>query len=140
MNRILAAAAVAAALTVLAGCSAGTPAPHAAAARPPAAATAAATAPAPPPVPSAAPADDMCTDPTCITGDIQDGLTGAIADSENVAVKVRCKPSTVRHHADAKTWTAWCKVGYSDGSTLTGHGNLVVDDQGGGTVTFQPQL
>jgi len=52
-----------------------------------------------------------------------------------VATKVACRKSTVKFHAAADTYSAYCVVTYSDGSEATGTGNLLVGSQ---QVTFEP--
>jgi hypothetical protein len=76
----------------------------------------------------------MCTTKACIVDDLQKSLVGGIAQDEAVATKVKCYKSTVKHNA-GNTWTATCKVSYSDGSSVTGFGNLIPDKD---KVTFQP--
>jgi hypothetical protein len=124
--------AAAAAALALAGCassaspSGGPPPPTSGAATPSAAALAA---------PSSSPSPQLCTTHTCIARDIEQGLTGAVAKDESVITKVTCYKSTVVFHKAADTWSASCTATYSDGSSVSGTGNLLVSQQ---QVTFTP--
>ncbi len=88
------------------------------------------------PAPSTA-ASAMCTTHTCIAQDLDQSLVGDIAEDEAVATKVTCYKSTVKFHAAADSYSATCVVEYSDGSSATGTGNVVVKQQ---KVTFEPNI
>jgi hypothetical protein len=77
----------------------------------------------------------MCTTRACIVDDLRKSLVGGIAQDEAVATKVTCYKRTVKFHSAAGSYSATCVVGYSDGSSATGTGNLLVSAQ---KVTFQP--
>jgi len=85
--------------------------------------------------PAAAASSSTCTTKTCIVGDLQDNLTGLVAQDEAVSTKVKCYKKTVKFHSAADTYSATCLVTYSDGSSVTGTGNLLVSAQ---KVTFEP--
>jgi hypothetical protein len=61
-------------------------------------------------------------------------LTGFVAKDEDVATKVTCEASSVRHTPGV--WTAACTVRYSSGQVWSGHGNWVVSTR---EVTFEPE-
>ena len=128
MNRsrtlILTAALAAAALS---GCaSTGTTAPGA-----PATPSPPATSAAPSPTPSPAP---TCLTDSCVASLMDRTLTGFVAKDEDVATKVTCEASTVRHTPGV--WTAACTVRYSSGEVWSGRGNWVVSS---GEITFEPE-
>lgn len=77
----------------------------------------------------------ICTTHACIAGDLQQGLTGLVAEDEAVTTRVVCRKSTVRFHRAADAYSAACTVTYSDGSVSTGTGNLLISAK---KVTFQP--
>jgi len=52
-----------------------------------------------------------------------------------VSTKVKCYKRTVKFHQAADTYSATCVVTYSDGSSVTGTGNLLVSAK---KVTFEP--
>lgn len=137
-RRLALSASILAAALALAGCAASSSSPSAASPPPlfassaaPVAATT--TAPAPSPAPSVTEAD--CTSHACIVSDLEQNLTGLVAQDESVATKVTCYKSTVVFHSAADTYSASCTVTYSDGSSVSGTGNL---DLGQSKVTFQP--
>lgn len=117
--------AVAAAVTGLAGC-----------ASPVGTGPAAGSGSSAPPVPAASSSAPPCLTRACIAADIGRSLIGAVAKDEAVITKADCKASTVTRNA-GDTYTAKCTVTYSDGSTATGFGNLLVAQQ---KVTFEPDL
>ncbi len=125
MNRRYAPLIALAAITAAAGCGSlgGSPsgAPSAAPSSAPSAAAAASSAP--------------CTTKACIAGDLQQNLTGLVAQDEAVSTKVKCYKRTVRFHQAADTYSATCVVTYSDGSSVTGTGNLLLSAK---KVTFEP--
>ncbi|HEV2452215.1 MAG TPA: hypothetical protein VGS62_09850 [Streptosporangiaceae bacterium] len=58
-----------------------------------------------------------------------------MAKDESVITKVVCYKSTVVFHAAADTYSASCTATYSDGSEVSGTGNLLVSQQ---EATFTP--
>ena len=129
MNRsrtlILTAALAAAALSGCAGT--GTTAPGAPATPSPPDAASAAPSPTPSPTPT-------CLTNSCVAALMDRTLTGFVAKDEDVATKVTCEASTVRHTPGV--WTAACTVRYSSGQVWSGHGNWVVSTR---EVTFEPE-
>lgn len=103
-------------------------------------APAAAPDPAPDPAPSSTPdpaprSTAMCLTHSCVVQDMEQSLTGGIALDEAVATKVTCYESTVVFYKAADTYSATCTVDYSDGSSASGTGNMLVSQQ---KVTFEP--
>jgi len=90
---------------------------------------------APPGAAAGSPSSAPCTTHACIVSDLEQSLTGLVAEDEAVATKVTCYKSTVVFHQAADTYSASCTVIYSDGSQASGTGNLVVSSD---QVTFQP--
>jgi hypothetical protein len=95
---------------------------------PPAAAPSSSPAPAPSPT-------GPCTTHACIVAQLEQNLTGLVAQDESVSTKVVCYESTVVYYAAADTYSASCTVTYSDGSQVSGTGNL---DFTTDKVTFEP--
>jgi hypothetical protein len=85
---------------------------------------------------SASAASQICTTHTCIADDLDKSLVGLVAEDESVTTKADCYRSTVVFHKAADTYSATCLITYSDGSTATGTGNLLVSAQ---KVTFSPE-
>jgi hypothetical protein len=87
----------------------------------------------------ATPSSDLgsstCTSHACIVQELEQNLTGLVAEDEAVSTKVTCYESTVVFHAAADTYSASCTVEYSDGSSASGTGNY---DISAGKVTFEP--
>jgi hypothetical protein len=83
---------------------------------------------------ASAAANAPCTTNSCIVTEIDQSLTGGIAQDEAVATKVDCEKSTVKNKGGG-TWTSWCTVYYSDGTSATGYGTV---DTSQNKVTFEP--
>ena len=132
----LAFTAVAAALA-LTGCAASGSSSSAASSPPPPGSPSAAAAAGSPSSAAGSPSASAatCTTHACVVSDLEQSLTGLIAQDESVATKVVCYKSTVVFHAAADTYSASCTVTYSDGSSVSGTGNLDLSQQ---KVTFQP--
>jgi hypothetical protein len=80
-------------------------------------------------------ASQPCTTHACIVHDAQDSLPGAVAADESVITKAKCYKSTVSHHAAAGDWTVECTAYYSDGTSVSGYANLLLEKD---KITFQP--
>jgi hypothetical protein len=87
--------------------------------------------------PSASPTsyDEGCTSNACIATYLDQNLTGLVALDYAVSTKVTCEASTVVYHSAAETYSAYCTVDYSDGTSASGTGNLVTSSD---AVTFTP--
>ena len=87
----------------------------------------------------AAPSSDLGAssgcDHACVVQELEQNLTGLVAQDEAVSTKVTCYELTVVFHAAADTYSASCTVEYSDGSSASGTGNY---DISAGKVTFEP--
>jgi hypothetical protein len=83
----------------------------------------------------AQPSSEPCTTHACIVQDLDENLVGLVARDESVTTKAVCYKKTVRYHKAADTYSATCLITYSDGSTATGTGNLLVSAK---KVTFEP--
>lgn len=80
-------------------------------------------------------ADAPCISNECIAETAEQSLPGAVAGDNSVATSAKCYKRTVVHHVAAATYTVECKVTYSDGTSVTGLANVLIDQ---GKITFQP--
>jgi Tfp pilus assembly protein PilX len=80
-------------------------------------------------------ANTPCTTKACIAQDAEQSLPGAVAADNSVITKATCYKRTVVHHAAAKTYTVQCTAYYSDGTSVTGYANLLLDQN---KITWEP--
>lgn len=79
-------------------------------------------------------ANAPCTTNECIAETAEQSLPGAIAGDNSVVTKAACYKRTVVHHAAAGAYTVKCRVTYSDGTSVTGLANVLLDRD---KITFQ---
>ena len=80
-------------------------------------------------------ADAPCTSNACIAETAEQSLPGAVAGDNSVVTRAACYKRTVVHHAEAGDYTVKCRAYYSDGTSVTGLANVLLDQD---KITFQP--
>lgn len=80
-------------------------------------------------------ANAPCTTKACIAQDAEQSLPGAVAQDNSVITKATCYKRTVVHHAAAGVYTVQCRAYYSDGTSVTGYANLLLDKN---RITWEP--
>ena len=84
---------------------------------------------------ASAAANAPCTTNACIAETAEQSLPGAVAGDNSVVTRAACYKRTVVHHAEAGDYTVRCRAYYSDGTSVTGLANVLLDQD---KVTFQP--